>query len=126
MQLVSADKDGLSKHHFSENAAHGPYVHAGGVVLPRDHYFRSPVPSCGDVISQHGTRLASLLFGKFRAGKPEVTYLKITVLVEQQITRLQVSVENACTVYVLESAQELVEEELVMLFGEPGHGRVEG
>lgn len=76
--------------------------------------FRSTVPTGYNVFSE--TFLDLLLF--VTSSKTEITDLKLTTFVKQDVTRLQVSMDNVGRVQVVASAQKLVHEVLHVLVGE--------
>lgn len=61
------------------------------VLLERQHNFRGTVPASGDVFG-HETSFSSRWFRRLnRASKTEVANLEVTVGIEQQVGRLEVS-----------------------------------
>lgn len=72
------------------------------------HDFRCTVPACGDV-ARH-LRLGG-------PGQAKIEYPKFTVLVDGQVAGLEVAVDDAGGVDVLEAAQHLVDQELHVIVG---------
>lgn len=81
-----------------------------GIVLERQHDFGSAIPSRGNVFRH----VASVLFGinGETTRKTEVANLELAVGIDQQITGLEITVENVRRVDVLETAENLVDEGL--------------
>ena len=50
--------------------------------------------------------------------KPEITDLQVAILVKQQVTGFEISMEDAGTMDIFKPSKQLVEEVFVMFFGE--------
>lgn len=85
MHMVLAREQGLAIEHLGENAARTPDVDLDIVFLPRQHDFGGSVVSCRDVAGH---------LGVLDAGKAEVANLQIAVLVDKNVARLKVSVDD--------------------------------
>lgn len=87
-----------------------------GVALEAQHNLRSTVPSCRDIFSH----VTSILLGIDRETTREtkVTNLKFTIRIDQQVTGLQVTVQDVRRMDVLQTAEDLVDERLKMRIGQ--------
>jgi hypothetical protein len=87
-----------------------------GVVLEAEHDFRSTIPPSSNVLGH----VAGVLLGVDgeAAGEAKVADLELAVGVDQEVSRLQVAVEDVGGVDVLESAEDLVDEGLEVGVGE--------
>lgn len=86
---VNAGKDRLSDEHLGEDAAHAPDVNGGRVLLPGEDELWRAVPSGGDVLG-HDSSVAL----NFCAGEPEIADFEVTVAVHEDISGLEVAVED--------------------------------
>lgn len=89
----------------------GAARHTGfGVALETQHNLRGTVPSCGNVFRH----VACILFGVDRetSCQTKIANLEFAVRVDQQISGLQVTVQDIRRVDVLETAQNLVDKRL--------------
>ena len=86
------------------------------IALETKHDFRSPVPSRGNIF-RHVT---SILLGVNRKAprETEVADLKFAVGINEQVTGLQVSVEDVCGVDIFQSTQNLVDKRLEVGIGQ--------
>lgn len=84
--MVLAGEERLTLEHLSKNAPGTPDVDLDVVFLPCEHDLGGSVVSCRDVTG-HLRVLDSC--------ETEIANLQITVLVDQDIARLQVSVNDA-------------------------------
>mmetsp|Transcript_17459 Transcript_17459/g.23554 ORF Transcript_17459/g.23554 Transcript_17459/m.23554 type:complete len:332 (+) Transcript_17459:378-1373(+) len=109
-------KQGLAAYELGENAANAPNVDRRRVLSPGEDDLGGAVPACGDVVREGSLRRHQGL--DVGARKPKVTDLQIAVAVDQEITRLQVTMKNSARVNVLEPAQDLVQEKLDVLVAE--------
>lgn len=107
VDVVTAGEKRLALDHLGQNAPDGPEVHLGVVLLPRQHDLRRSVVPRGHVAGH---------LGVLDSGQAEVADLEVTVLVDQDVQRLQVTVDHARRVHVLEASQDLVREVLDELF----------
>jgi hypothetical protein len=97
VHVVLAGEQGLALQHLGENTASTPDVDLDVVFLPREHNFRRSVVTCRDI-----TRHLGVLY----AGKSEVADLEIAVLIDQNVARLQIAVDDSCGVDIFQSALE--------------------
>ena len=91
-------KENPSSKQLSKDASHWPHVNSSVVVLTASQQLRSTVV-LSDHLQSHGdgeVRLNS-------TGKPKVTDLEETVTVYEQVPRLQVPVNDASRVEILQS-----------------------
>jgi hypothetical protein len=93
--MVLSGKERLAIQHLSKDATGTPYIHLNIILLPRQHNFGSPVISRGDIASH--LRILDTC-------KAKIANLQIAIFVDKDVTGLQVTVDHACRVYVLESA----------------------
>jgi hypothetical protein len=95
VHVVLAGEKRLALQHLCKNAACAPNVDLDVVFLPREHNFRRAIVPCRDV-----TRHLGVLY----TGEAEVADLQIAVLVDQNIARLQIAVDDSGGVDVFQSA----------------------
>ena len=119
MRLVLPREQRLPQEHFSEDTACRPDIYRSGVLFPTGHDFGRAVPSRRDVVRQDGVggHGHHVVVRRVQLGpsQAEIAYLQIAVLVQQQVARLEVAMQDAGAVDVLEPAQQLVQEVLVVL-----------
>lgn len=87
-----------------------------GVTLETEHDFRCSVPSRCDVFSHIPGIL--LRVDTEASRQAEIGNLQFAVGVDQQVTRLQVTVQHIGAVDVFQTAQDLVDEGLEVSVGE--------
>jgi len=87
--------------HLREDATYRPHINGGRVLFPRQEDLWRSVPPCCDVVGQH-YRMA-LQEWDFCAGETEIANLQVTVRINQEIARFQVSVENARRMNIFEA-----------------------
>mmetsp|Transcript_47145 Transcript_47145/g.123707 ORF Transcript_47145/g.123707 Transcript_47145/m.123707 type:complete len:274 (-) Transcript_47145:40-861(-) len=104
----------LANKHLSDDAPHRPHVDRTRVRGGSEQDLRGAVPTGGHVVRQRGRGLIHRLDLVQRARKPKVSNLEDAVLIEQQIRRLQVPMQHAGGVAVLEGLQRLVDNELLV------------
>jgi hypothetical protein len=80
--------------HLSENAASTPDINLNVVFLPGEHNLGSSVVSCRNITSH---------LGVLDSGKTKVADLQIAVFVDENVTGLEVAVDNAGRMHVLET-----------------------
>lgn len=83
-----------------------------GVALKAQHDLGCAVPSRGDVF-RHVSGVFFRIDGE-TSGETKVADLQFAICVDQQVTRLQVSMEDIGRVNILQSAQDLIDEGLEM------------
>mmetsp|Transcript_105847 Transcript_105847/g.294711 ORF Transcript_105847/g.294711 Transcript_105847/m.294711 type:complete len:430 (+) Transcript_105847:189-1478(+) len=98
---------------LGKDAAGAPNVHGRAVGGTLAQQLRRAVPARDDVLGQLALRL-----GGDAAREAEVADGQVAVAVDQQVGRLEVAVQHAGAVHVLEAAQDLVEEVLRVAVGE--------
>jgi hypothetical protein len=88
-----------------------------GVHLERQHDLRGTVPPRRDVLCHQPGLLAcaGVRAGADRSCEAKVADLQVTVRVDEQVRRLQVSVYDVCRVDGLESTENLVYEVLAVV-----------
>lgn len=108
-------KQRLSAQHLGQYAAHTPYVNGFCVFLEGQHDFRRTVPASRHVF-RHESRV--VVGGRCRTSQTEVADFQITVGVQQQVRRFQVSVQHVGRVHRFERSQRLVDEVLAVVVRE--------
>lgn len=103
VHMILAREQGLAVQHLGKDTAGTPDVDLDVILLPSKHDLRGAV-----VARRHVAGHLRVL----NARQAEVTDLQVAVLVHENITRLQVPVDDAGRVDILEPAQDLVEEVL--------------
>lgn len=93
--MVLAWEKRLALKHFSKDAARAPYVNLHVVLLPSEHDLWRPVVPRGDVAGH-----LWVLYTR----QSEVADLQVTVLVDQNVARLQVAMHHASRVDVFQSS----------------------
>ena len=112
---VFPGKQGLSAQHLGQYAADTPYVNGFCVFLEGQHDFRRTVPASRHVF-RHEARV--VVGRRRRSGQTKVADFQITVGVEQEVRRFQVSVQDISRVHGFERTQRLVDEVLAVVVGE--------
>ena len=92
--MVFARKQRLALQHFGENASCTPYVDFDIVLLPREHNLRSSVVS-----RRYVARHLRILYTR----KAKVANLQITILIHEDVARLEIAVDNASRMYVFQT-----------------------
>eukprot|EP00967_Tisochrysis_lutea_P127659 scaffold217378_cov33-Tisochrysis_lutea.AAC.3 len=82
--------------------------------LIRSRRGRAGIPSRSNVVGQHGRRLFALFERTERACKAEIGNLAQALLVEQQVGRFEIPVQQVRLVANLESLEHLVQDELLV------------
>jgi hypothetical protein len=84
--------------------------------LERKHDLRSSVPSRRNIFSH----VACILFGvdAETSGQTEIANLELTVGVDEQVTRLEITMQNVGAVNVLQATENLVDEGLEVSVGQ--------
>lgn len=87
-----------------------------GVVLEAEHDFGRAVPPRRDVLGH----VPGILLGIDREAtrEAEIANLQLAVGIDEQVARLEVAVQHVRRVYVLQTAEDLVDERLEMSIGE--------
>lgn len=92
--MVFAREERFPLKHFGEDASRTPNIDFDVVFLPREHNLWSTVIS-GRHISGH-LRILD-------AGQAEIADLQVTILIDQYVTGLEISVHNACGVNIFQA-----------------------
>ena len=95
VDVVLAGEQRLALEHLGKDAPGAPDVHLDVVLLPREHDLGGPV-----VPRRHVARHLRVL----DARQPKVADLEVAVLVDQDVTRFEVAVDDAGGVDVFETA----------------------
>lgn len=96
-------EEGLLLDHFSEDATDGPDVNTERVLLLAQENFRGSIPESFDFVGQ------SLDGDTKSSGKTEISELDGTILVDQKILGLQVSVNDSSRVAVVDTLEDLIQ-----------------
>lgn len=103
VDVVLAGEERLALDHLGEDAARGPDVDLDVVLLPGEHDLgRAVVP--GGHVAGHLRVLDT--------GEAEVADFQVTVLVDEDVAGLEVAVDDARGVHVLQASEDLVQEVL--------------
>ena len=94
IDMVLPGKQGLSREHLGENAPGTPEVYLHAVSLPCQHDFRCSIIACRHIAGH-------LMF--LHSCEPKIAYLQVAILVNQNIARLEVPMDNAGGVDVLQT-----------------------
>ena len=81
--------------HFRKYTSRTPDIHLNIILLPREHNLWRTVVPCGDITGH---------LGILNPSKTEITDLEVTVLVDQNVARLQVAMDDASGMDVFQSA----------------------
>ena len=100
VQGGGAREDGFTEQELRQDAAQTPHVHALGVVVRAEQNLRRSVPPRCDVVSQE--RLLVRPSVK-RASQAEIGHLDMALGVEEQVTRLEIPVQQIRRVHILET-----------------------
>lgn len=100
--LCAAGHDGLPREQLREDAAGGPQVDCCAVCGGPQQQLGGAVPE-GDHAAGEGDRRV----GAVEGGQPEVSDFEDAVVVQQQVAALDVAVQHAPAVAVLQPAQQL-------------------
>ena len=96
--MVLAGEEGLALEHLGENAAGTPDIDLDVVLLPGEHYLGGAVVTSGNIAGH--LRILD-------TSKSKIADLQIAVLVDENVTRLQVAVDDTGGVDVFEATLEL-------------------
>lgn len=103
-------------------AAEGPGRNTH-VVCKAQHDLRSPVPPRRDILShealvRRGSRLVPAATSLVPSREAEIADLELAVSVYEEVTRLEITVEDVRGMNVFEAAERLVDEGLEVRVGE--------
>ncbi|GER42986.1 HipA protein [Striga asiatica] len=87
-QAVVTRENGLTAHDFGKDAARGPDVDGGPVIVAREEKLGGAVPASDHVLGHEAA------IGAAGAGQPEVADLEVAVGVDEEVPGLKVPVEN--------------------------------
>jgi len=79
----------LAAEHLGQNAAYAPHINSFGVLLEGEHNLRRSIPSRSHVF-RHEPRI--VLCRSSRPGKAEIADFQVTIGIQKQVGRLQVTV----------------------------------
>lgn len=81
-----------------------------GVGLEGKHDFWSTIPSRRDILGH----ISCILFwiNRETSCQTEIANLQLTVSIDKQVARLQVTMKDVCRVYVFQAAEDLVDKGL--------------
>mmetsp|Transcript_54149 Transcript_54149/g.144737 ORF Transcript_54149/g.144737 Transcript_54149/m.144737 type:complete len:262 (-) Transcript_54149:276-1061(-) len=113
MARIVSRKERLPSEHLRENAPDRPDINCHGVVAPRTQHFWRTIPARAHVF-RHGKLVLTLL----DPCKSKVANFQVAVRVDQQISRLQVPMDDLCRMDVLQAAHDLVQEELAVVISQ--------
>lgn len=113
VDVILAWEERLALEHLGKDAACAPDIHLDVVLLPCEHDLGGAVVP-GRNVARH--------LGILDACETKVANLQVAVLVDQYVTRLEVSVNHAGRVDVFQAAHNLVEEVLDELLFEGPRG----
>jgi hypothetical protein len=102
VHMVLSREQWLALKHLSEDAPRTPDINLNVVLLPCEHDLGGSVVSGGDV-----TRHLGILY----TGETEVADLEITVLVDENVARLQIAVDDTGGVDIFQTTLLAVSQE---------------
>ena len=91
----------LAGGHLGEDAANGPHVDTSGVLATTEQNLRRAVPEGDDLVSVGAERNTE------GASETKIGQLQVALLVDEQVLRLEVAVQNAVGVAVASALEEL-------------------
>jgi hypothetical protein len=97
-------EEGLAGGHLGEDAADGPHVDTSGVLATAEKDLRCAVPQSDDFVCVGTERDTEC------AGQAEIRQLQVALLVDEQVLRFEVTVQDAVGVAVAGSLEELERE----------------
>lgn len=98
VDMILSREQWLAFQHFCENAPSTPYINFYIILLPCKHDLWCSVVSCRD-ISGHLRIL--------NASKTEIADLEVTVLVDENVAGLEITMNDSCRVDIFQSTLEL-------------------
>lgn len=104
IDLGVAGEERLAGGHLGEDAADGPHVDTSGVLATTEKDLRCAVPESDDFVCVGTERDTEC------AGQTEIGQLQVALLVDEQVLRLEVTVQHAVGVAVAGSLKELERE----------------
>ena len=104
IDLGVAGEERLAGGHLGEDAADGPHVDTSGVLATTEKDLRCAVPESDDFVCVGTERDTEC------AGQTEISQLQVALLVDEQVLRLEITVQDAVGVAVAGSFEELERE----------------
>lgn len=101
VDLGVAWEERLAGSHFGEDAADGPHVDTSGVLAATKQNLRRAVPKGDDLVSVSTERNTE------GASETKIGQLQVALLVDEQVLRLQVAVQDAVGMAVASTLEEL-------------------
>lgn len=90
------------------------------IVSETEHNFRCPIPARRDVF-RHKSLIScgpgSTTARGVTSGKTKITDLEFAISIDQEVTGLEIAVQDVCRVNVFQTAQSLINERLKMGIG---------
>jgi len=94
----------LAGSHLGEDAANGPHVDASGVLATTEQNFGRAVPEGNDFVGVSAERNTK------SASQTEISQLQVALLVDEQVLRLQVTMQDTVGVAVARALEKLQSE----------------
>lgn len=94
----------LTGSHLGEDAANGPHVNTSGVLAATEQNFGRAVPESDDLVGVSAERNTK------GASQTKIGQLQVALLVDEQVLRLQVTVQDAVGMAVARALEELESE----------------
>ena len=94
----------LTGSHLGEDAANGPHVNTSGVLAATEQNFGRTVPESDDLVGVSAERNTK------GASQTKIGQLQVALLVDEQVLRLQVTVQDAVGMAVARALEELESE----------------
>lgn len=94
VDVVLAREEWFAVQHLCKDTACTPDINLNVILLPCEHNLRSSVVSCGH-ISGH--------LGVLNTCETEIADLEIAVLVDEDVAGLQIAMDDACRMDILET-----------------------
>jgi hypothetical protein len=114
--FILGGQERLAADELCQDATNTPNIDGSRVLSPGENDFGRTIPPCGNIVSQGS--ILSHQGANVCPRQSKVTNLQITVAVDEQISGLQVTKNDAARVDVLETAKNLVQKELYMLIAQ--------
>jgi hypothetical protein len=92
--MVLAGEQWLALQHFCEDTSCTPDINLNIILLPGKHNLRGSVVSCRN-ISGH--------LGVLNTGKAKIADLEIAILVDENVARLEITMNDTCRVDILKT-----------------------
>ena len=104
VDLGVAGEERLAGGHLGEDAADGPHVDTSGVLATTEKDLRCAVPESDDLVGVSAERNTK------GASQTKIGQLQVALLVDEQVLRLQVTVQDAVGMAVARALEELESE----------------